>query len=66
MVAHRILFFSVQIAAGGVGEPLQYWVLQKGATRRPDAAEVEAIKDTVRLWSEMEKDGLGKALGGGT
>ncbi len=64
VVAHRILHSSVQIAAGGVGEPLQYWVLRKEGIGRPSPEELKSVRDAVGLWAEGEKDVLGKALGG--
>jgi len=64
VVAYRILESSVTLAAGGVGEPLQYWILSKSGVRQPSPDEVRNVKETVGLWSESEKDALGKALGG--
>lgn len=66
VVAHRILGSSVSLAAGGVGEPLQYWVLTKSGIKQipENSPEFRNMKETVGLWAEKEKAALGEALGG--
>lgn len=64
VVAHRVVHDSIQLAAGGLAEPVQLYALlsEKEPAKVEEPSELKGIEDACELWRRLEREALGKAL----
>jgi len=62
VLAYRTIQTAIEIAAEGLGPPVQMWVIDSSGARALDKGELEIISDTVDTWRELETEFLAQAM----
>jgi len=58
VLAYRVVDSAIEVAAAGIGGPVQMWLIQQGRTLCLDGSELAQIRDTVGLWKQTEVETL--------
>jgi proteasome beta subunit len=64
LVAHRVMDIAISTSAYGIGAPIQMWQITGDQVSRMSDEELDAIRDSVGAWQEVEKAALDKHMSG--
>ena len=58
VLAYRVVDSAIEVAAAGIGVPVQMWFIKQGCAQCMDSSELAQIRDTVGLWKQTEVETL--------
>lgn len=57
-LAYRTIATAIDVAAWGLGGPIQMWVVDSKDVCRMDERQLQAVRDAVELWKKNERESL--------
>lgn len=62
VLAYRTIETAIDVAAYGLGGPVQMWVIDSRGARKLEGATLNVIRDTANTWKTLEKEFLAEAI----
>lgn len=66
MIVYRTIATACRVSAFGISEPIQMWSATAKGCHELERAELDAVRDSVTVWHELEADLLPQLVGTNT
>lgn len=61
-LAYRTIETAIEVAAYGLGGPVQLWVIDSDGARKVEGRALDVVRDTANTWKKLETEFLASAI----
>ncbi|MDO8750152.1 MAG: hypothetical protein Q7K03_03280 [Dehalococcoidia bacterium] len=65
-IAYRVMDSAIEVAAAYIGPPIRIWTISEGDVHNLTDDELQAVRDSVGLWKQLERETLQRTASSGS